>query len=159
MLRPHALRGEMRVLVYSPTARNVQRGRPVYLQGVRRTVEQARADHDQWILKLSGIGGRDAVESLRGELLEAADNDVLRDDDESYFVHELIGLRVVVSADSRELGRVVEVLQTGANDVYVIRGDGGEVLVPAIAEVIDRIDVSGGLISITPLPGLLDESK
>lgn len=149
----------MRVLVYSPSARNVQRGRPVYVEGVRRTVERARADQDQWILKLSGIGERTTVERLRGELLEAADNDVLRDDDESYFVHELVGLRVVLTDGGEELGTVVEVLQTGANDVYVVHGSRGETLIPAIGGVIDAIDVSGGLISITPLPGLLDESK
>lgn len=149
----------MRVLAYSPSARNIQRGRPVYLEGVRRTVERARADQDHWILKLSGIADRTTVERLRGELLEAADNDVLRDDDESYFVHELIGLRVVVTATAEELGTVADVLQTGANDVYVVHGPGGELLIPAIAEVIDRVDVSGGVVSITPLPGLLDESK
>ncbi len=149
----------MRILVYSPSARNIQRGRPVYLEGVRRTVERARADQEHWILKLSGIADRTTVERLRGELLEAADNDVLRDDDESYFVHELIGLRVVVTATAEELGSVADVLQTGANDVYVVHGPGGELLIPAIAEVIDRVDVSGGVVSITPLPGLLDESK
>lgn len=146
------------MLAYSPTARNLQRGRPVYLAGVRRVVERARADQEHWILKLNGINSRNDVELLRGELLEAADNDVQRDDDESYFVHELIGLRVV-TAGGEELGRITEVLQTGANDVYVVTGERGEILVPAIAEVIEAINVSGGVVSITPLPGLLDESK
>jgi 16S rRNA processing protein RimM len=136
----------------------LQRGRPVYLAGVRRVIERSRADHDQWILKLNGLGSRNDVEALRGELLEAADNDVLRDDDESYFVHELIGLRVVTTT-GRELGSISEVLQTGANDVYVVKGERGETLVPVIGEVIEEIDVSGGLVSITPLPGMLDESK
>jgi 16S rRNA processing protein RimM len=90
----------------------------VYLGGVRRTVEQARPDQDQWILKLSGLAGRTAAESFRGELVEAADNDVLRDDDESYFVHELIGLRVVTE-DGRDLGTVVEVNRCiGRGDSY-----------------------------------------
>jgi 16S rRNA processing protein RimM len=145
-------------MAFSPTARNLQRGRPVYLQGVRRTIERARADHDQWIIKLSGIGDRNTVEGVRGELLEAPDSEVLRDDDESFFVHELIGLRVVTTG-GRELGRIKEVLQTGANDVYVVAAGEGEVLIPAIGEVIERIDVSRGEVSITPLPGMLDESK
>jgi 16S rRNA processing protein RimM len=130
----------------------------VYLGGVRRTVEQARPDQDQWILKLSGLTGRTAAESFRGELVEAADNDVLRDDDESYFVHELIGLRVITE-DGKDLGTVVEVITTGANDVYVAAGEGGEVLVPAIGEVVQRIDVSTGVMAITPLPGMLDETR
>jgi 16S rRNA processing protein RimM len=65
----------------------------------------------------------------------------------------------VVTTDGEVLGKVVEVLQPGANDVYVVEGERGELLVPATAEVIERIDVSGGEISITPLAGMLDESK
>lgn len=145
-------------MAFSPTARNLQRGRPVYLDGVRRTVERARQDGDQWIVQLAGLTNRNAVEAYRGELVEAADSDVLRDDDESFFVHELLGLRVA-TVDGRELGVVTEVLQPGGNDVYVVVGEAGEVLIPAVGEVIDRIDVSGGLITITPLPGLWDETK
>lgn len=144
---------------FSPTARNLQRGRPVYLEGVRRIIERARRDDDAWIIKLSGLASRNDVEHLRGELLEAADNDVLRDDADSYFVHEIIGLRAVVEGTGEDLGTITEVLQTGANDVYVVRGERGEILVPAIGGVIERIDVKGGVVSITPLPGMLDESK
>lgn len=158
-MRPHALKGEIRALAFSPTARNLQRGRPVYLSGVRRVIEQARPDHEHWILKLSGINSRNDVEALRGELLEAADNDVQRDDDESYFIHELIGMSVRVATGGETLGTIIEVIQTGANDVYVVKGERGEILVPAIGEVIDAIDVSAGVVSITPLPGMLDETK
>jgi len=95
---------------------------------------------------------------LRGELLEAPDAEVERDDDESFFIHELIGLRVVTTT-GQDLGRITEVLQSGAADVYVVRGGAGEVLIPAIASVIERIDVGNGEVTITPLPGMLDESK
>ena len=90
--------------------------------------------------------------------IEAPDADVQRDDDESFFIHELVGMRVVTSA-GKELGRISEVLQSGAADVYVVKGETGEVLIPAIASVIERIDVKRGEVSITPLPGMLDESK
>ena len=130
----------------------------MYLDGARRTVERSRQDGDQWILQLAGLSHRNAVEGYRGELLEAADSEVLRDDDESFFVHELIGLKVV-TVEGEELGVVTEVLQPGGNDVYVVAGPRGEVLVPAVGEVIDRIDVSAGLIAITPLPGMVDETE
>lgn len=158
VLRPHGLKGEVRVAVFSQSARNVQRGRPVFLDGVRRTVERSRQDGDQWILQLAGLNHRNAVEGYRGELLEAADSEVLRDDDESFFVHELLGLKVV-TVGGEELGVVTEVLQPGGNDVYVVAGPRGEVLIPAVGEVIDRIDVSAGLIAITPLPGMVDETE
>lgn len=158
VLRPHALHGELRVLAFSPSARNLQRGRPVYLGGVRHIIQRARPDREAWILQLDAIGGRTEVEALRGELLETPDREVLRDDDDSYFVHELIGLRVA-TVDGRDLGKLTDVIQTGANDVYVVEGPGGEVLVPAISEVIASIDSQNGLIRITPLAGMLDESQ
>jgi 16S rRNA processing protein RimM len=158
VLRPHGLAGELRVSAFSPTARNLQRGRPVFLAGVRRVIMRARLDREAWILKLEGLSGRDEVETLRGELLEVPDREVVRDDDESYFVHEIVGLRVV-TASGRELGTVRDVIQTGANDVYVVDGPAGEVLVPAISDVIEAIDISGGVMRITPLAGMLDETE
>ncbi|WP_308445338.1 ribosome maturation factor RimM [Tepidiforma sp.] len=157
VLRPHALRGELRVEVFSPTARNIQRGRPVYVRGIRRIVQRARQAGDDWIIKLSGLETRTEVEDLHGELLEALDSDVLRDDAESYFIHELIGLAVVTAA-GEALGTLVEVLQPGANDVYVVHGARGEILVPAIGQVVQSIDLAAGRMVITPLPGMLDES-
>jgi 16S rRNA processing protein RimM len=156
-LRPHALSGEIRLEAFSPSARNIQRGRPVYLRGVRRVVLDARRERDHWLVRLSGLDSRADVEDLHGELLEALDEDVLRDDSESYFVHELIGLSVVTNA-GETLGTIVDVLQPGANDVYVVHGDRGEILVPAIGTVVHEIDLAARRILITPLPGMLDES-
>lgn len=158
VLRPHALRGELRVEAFTPTARNIQRGRPIYLDGVRRIVQDARSDRGAWIVRLGGITDRTAAENLRGKLLETPDAEVIRDDDESYFVHELIGLRVQTT-EGHELGSIGEVMATGANDVWVVRGPAGETMVPAIAEVIDRVDISAGVVIITPLDGMLDNPK
>lgn len=158
VVRAHALGGELRVHSFAASGINMQAGRTVYLDGVGRRVQRSRPDRDAWIVKLQGIGSRTAAEPYRGALIEVPDAEVRRESDESYFVHELVGLRVL-TADGRELGRLVEVLQPGANDVYVVVGERGEILVPAIAEVIDRIDVREGVVVITPLPGLLDESK
>lgn len=149
VLRPHALKGELRVAAFSPTARNIQRGRPVYLAEVRRVVLRARKDREAWILKLEGLDDRTDVEGMRGELLETPDREVLRDDDESYFVHEIIGLRVVTT-EGIELGIVTEVLQSGAADVYVVRGTAGETLLPAIGDVVERIDLAAGTMTVRP---------
>jgi 16S rRNA processing protein RimM len=158
VLRPHGLKGEVRVMVFNPAAPNLQAGRTVYVAGQRRRVLRARNDHDAWIIQLSGLTNRDQVEDLRGHLVEVKDTELRRDDDDSYFVHELIGLRVVTVA-GRELGTISEVIFTGANDVYVVKGNGKEYLVPAIAQVVERIDLPVSVMTISPLPGLLDESE
>lgn len=158
VLRPHGLGGDVRVKAFSETGVNVQGGRTVFLDGVRREVLRSRADKDAWVLQLEGITNRTAAEEYRGALLEVPDDEVARESEDSYFVHELIGLRVVTSG-GEELGTIAEVMQPGANDVYVVQGPRGEILVPVIADVIDRIDVTGGVVVITPLAGMLDESR
>ena len=102
-------------------------------------------------MALTGIGSREQVEDIRGALLEVADTELERADDESYFLHELVGLRVETS-DGEALGVVTEVLQPGANDVYVVATPNGELLLPAIDEVIRRIDVAAGLMGVALPP-------
>ena len=146
-------------MAFSASAANLQRDRAVYLAGVRRTIQRVREDREAWIIQLEGIADRNAAERYRGELLETPDAEVLRDDDDSFFVHELIGLRVE-TAEGKFLGELVDVMQPGANDVYVVRRpDGAEIMIPAIGDVIDEIDIRGRVMRITPLPGLLDESQ
>jgi 16S rRNA processing protein RimM len=106
------------------------------------------------ILAIDGVTTRDAAAGLRGELLYVPRAEAARPPSGEFLWHEVIGLSVVTD-DGRELGRVDEILRTGANDVYVVRGTLGEVLIPAIADVILRIDPASGTIVIHPMPGLL----
>lgn len=158
VLKPHGLKGEIRVEAFSPAAPNLQAGRFVFINSVRSKIVRARPDRGAWIIQVAGFASRDSVEGLRGLLLEARDSDVRRDDDESYFIHELIGLRVITN-EGEALGRITEVLQSGAADVYVIRDGDRELLIPAIGDVVNSIDLAAGEMRITPLPGLLDKSK
>lgn len=77
-------------------------------------------------------------------------------EDGAYYHFELEGLEVVTESGDR-LGRVDEVLETGANDVLSVRGARGEILIPVIDSVVQEIDREGGRIVITPLPGLIPE--
>jgi 16S rRNA processing protein RimM len=158
VVKPHGIRGEVRVQAFNPSGQNIQAGRFVFVAGERHKVLRARPDRGGWILQLSRLATRDTAEAARGQLLEVPDVDVTRDDPESYFVHELIGLRVVTSGGI-EVGRITDVLQPGANDVYVVSGRGGEVLVPAIDDVVRSVDVGAGEVVITPLSEWLDESE
>jgi len=72
-----------------------------------------------------------------------------------FYHRQIIGLMVITS-EGREIGRVAEILETGSNDVYVVRGQGKEYLIPAIKDIISRIDLRSGTIIITPMEGLLD---
>ncbi len=86
-----------------------------------------------------------------------AEADLVREPD-AHLVYEIVGLEVVTE-DGKSLGRVSEVLSTGANDVYVVDGPSGETLIPAIASVVEEIDVAGGVLHITDALSLRDESS
>jgi len=80
-------------------------------------------------------------------------------EEDTYFIHDIIGLSVQTD-DGKLLGTVTEVLSTGANDVYVVQTPDEphrELLLPAIDEVIKKVDLEEGILTVTILPGLLDE--
>jgi 16S rRNA processing protein RimM len=122
--------------------------------GERRTIESARWQKGMVYLRLSGIEDREAAAELRGRLLAIAESELEPLPEGQYYRFQLIGL-TVISTGGEELGRVTEVLSTGANDVYVVSGDRGELLLPATDEVVREIDLQSGRMLIEALPGLL----
>jgi len=81
--------------------------------------------------------------------------DDLELDEDTYFIQDLIGLEVRDADTDKVYGKITDVMQTGANDVYVVTGD-REYLVPAIADVVVSTDIDGGIMTIRPLDGLFD---
>jgi len=156
VLRPHGNAGELRVQAFNPDLPNLQPGGDVYLLAERRRIERVREDRGQVLVRLEGLGQRGDVEEMRGALLEVAEEDLMRDPDE-HFVYELVGLEVVTD-EGRSLGHVSEVLSTGANDVYVVKGPSGETLVPAISSVVQAVDVAAGRLFITNRTVQVDET-
>jgi 16S rRNA processing protein RimM len=92
------------------------------------------------VLRLEGISDRAAAERLAGRYLEAPAEALPAD---TYYWHQLIGLAAVDEAGT-ELGHVVEIFRAGENEVYRIEGSGGELLVPALRDVVRSIDLKSG---------------
>lgn len=103
------------------------------------------------LITLDGYEDRDKAEALRGELVLVRLEDAVPLRHGEYYHHQIIGLSVVTD-EGEELGSVAEIIKTGANDVYVVRGQGGEVLLPAIQSVIRKIEPSRMIVHL--LPGL-----
>jgi 16S rRNA processing protein RimM len=126
--------------------------------GERRTIESARWQKGLVYLRLSGIDDREAAAELGGRLLAIPESELEPLPEGQYYRFQLIGLSVV-SREGEELGRVTEVLSTGANDVYVVHGDRGEFLLPATDQVVREIDLETGRMLIDVLPGLLPQPR
>ena len=108
------------------------------------------------ILKFKGIDNINDVEKYKGcGLFVSKENRVKLKKDE-YFIADLIGTKAI-DEQEEEIGTIVDVLQTGANDVYVVKTpQKKEVLIPAIKDCILEVDVEAGYVKLHLLPGLLD---
>ena len=156
----HGIHGEVKVEPWCDTPAMLAALERVYLdeQGQQELkVEQGAVYKRMVLLKLAGFDTIEQAQTLRGQVLFLNRED-LDLPDGSYFVQDLLGCRVV-DADRPVLsyGRLVQVTQTGANDVYLLRDETGrERLVPAISDVVIEIDLDQEQIKIRPLKGLFD---
>ena len=127
-----------------------------YKSGTPVEIERSRVHKNQALLKIKGIDTPEEGVKLRGRVLYM-DRDDVELDEGAYFQQDIIGLIVRDSATGEEYGTVSDVLETGANDVYEITDkEGGKKYIPAIPDVIDKVDLENGIMTITPLEGLFD---
>ena len=111
------------------------------------------------ILKFKGIDDINDVEKYRKKSLYVTRENAVKLKKDEYFIADLIGMKVSTD-EGEELGTLSDVMQTGANDVYVISmTDGEEVLIPAIRDCIRDVDVEQGQMCVHLLPGLLDINR
>jgi 16S rRNA processing protein RimM len=120
------------------------------------TVRSGRVHSGRLILSFEGVPDRTAVEQLRNTMLVAeVDPDELPDDPDEYYDHQLEGL-TVRSVDGVELGVVDQMVHGPAQDLFAIRRpDGGEFLLPFIAEFVPEVDLDNGVLIVDPPEGLL----
>ncbi len=122
----------------------------------RYEVKRARLHKKRVLLHLKGVENRDAAEALRGQLVEVAIEDAVSLETDEYYEFQLVGLQIETES-GEDLGELVEILDTqGANDVYVVYGLHGEILLPAIEDVIREVDLDAGRMVVQLLPGLWD---
>ncbi len=156
------VKGEMKVYPTTDDPRRFKKLKSVLLpekNGFRSLeVESVRFNKDQVLLKVKGIETPEEVAKYRKmELFVDRDHAVPLGKDE-YFVADLLGMHVT-SDDGNLSGKIMEVLPTGANDVYQIAlEDGRELLLPAIKECVLSVDVEAGEMKIHVLDGLLEEA-
>ncbi len=151
VLAPHGLRGELKVQSFSDFPQRFDPGATLWLDGRPLTVERSRWQGKGLVLKLEGTDSREAAEALRGRELQAPLIEDLGED--TYYRDDLIGLKVL-DGEGAALGTLAEILATGSNDVYVVRGSRGDLLLPATDDVIKSIDLAARTIVVEVIEGL-----
>ena len=158
---PHGVIGEVNVFPTTDDPKRFRRLKEVILvQGKNKKtveIESVKFFKNMVILKLAGYDDRDAVEKLRQCSLFVPREKAVRLKEDEYFIADLMGLKVLDGdAEDAELGTLEDVMETGANDVYVIRLlDGRELLLPAIKQCILEVNVEEGFVRVHVLDGLL----
>ncbi|MGN1134378.1 MAG: ribosome maturation factor RimM [Oscillospiraceae bacterium] len=127
-----------------------------YKSGTEVNVERSRAAKNMVVMKIEGIDSIEQAQTIRNRVLYMNRDDVELEKG-CYFVQDLVGLKVIDTRLQKEYGTITEVFETGANDVYTVKADDGKLYyIPAIPDVIDRVDIDGGKMYITPLEGLFE---
>lgn len=112
----------------------------------------------QVILKLKNVNSRNDAELLRGKNIYAFREDIPLAEDR-YFIEDLKGLKITDATSGENYGTLKDVINTGANDIYVINNEAGrEFLLPIIDGTIEKIDIENEFISVNPIKGVFDDN-
>lgn len=158
VVRSHGLEGRVKVLSYLESTEALYDLSGLFVgrslpEAVLFPLVAVRVGRGSFILQLSGIEDRDAAEKLRGLSVWMPSEKMQKLPEGEYYWRDIIGLQVLTEEDEI-LGRIESVFPTGGNDVYVCRGGGREILLPAIGDVVRKIDTDRGVMVVRLLKGL-----
>lgn len=156
----HGVRGELRVEPWCDSARFLQGFSEFYWENGKEKVRavSARPHKNLLLLKLEGVDTVEQGDALRGRVLYIARADA-RLPEGRYFVQDLIGLSAVDADTGVLYGKVTDVFPTGSNDVYQVTDAAGKnYLVPAIRDVVVRVDLEGEKLELRPMEGIFDDA-
>lgn len=157
--RPHGLKGEVITEVLTDFPERIKPEFEVYVgpERMKLRINSVRKHTKGLILRFEGYLGREKAAELRNQWIYVSIEDSPTLPQGEYYHHQMLGLNVLTD-DQRELGKIVDIIVTGANDVYVVQAaDGSEVLIPDIRDVVLDIDLNQEIMRIHLLPGLLPE--
>ncbi|MEK4761571.1 ribosome maturation factor RimM [Viridibacillus sp. FSL E2-0187] len=162
IVNTHGIRGEVRVISQTdfPEERYVV-GEQIALfkkdskKPLRLTIASARAHKNFILLSFEGYPNINDVEDFRDGILKVSEKQLSELADDEYYYHEIIGC-IVFDEEGTEIGQVKEIFETGANDVWTLKGvNGKDQYIPVIDDVIKEIDVEEKKIIIHVMDGLL----
>ncbi len=154
---PHGIKGEVKVYATTDDVAHLKKVKEVWLQEKEEKkllhLKAVRPQNDRLIMAFQEFGDRTAVEGLRKRELYIRREDAAAPEEGEYFVSDLVGMEVY--EEGVLIGELVDVMETGANDVYVIRRvDESELLLPAIRQCVEHIDVEANRMDVRVMEGL-----
>ncbi len=155
--RPFGIRGEIKIRPFTESPEAFERSGVLYFDETPHKVLRIRVHKGAILALCEGIRTPEQAAALQGCLVKTDPVNLPPKDEDEYFWFELIGIEVF-TVDGRDLGRVAEVIPTGANDVLTVEGPYGEVLLPMIDDVVKEIDIERRRMIVDPLEGLVPDA-
>lgn len=147
------IKGEVKVTPYTDDIEQFKKIKSIYVNNTLMQVQSAKFQKNVVILKLKEVDDMTAAENLRNSII-MVERSKKKLPENTYYIADLIGLDVYTD-EGTLLGKVKDIYNTGANDIYSIETESKEVLLPAIKEVIKQIDIENKKIIVHILKGLL----
>lgn len=158
IVNTQGLKGGVKVNPFTDDMKRFEKLKKIYVQNKNDLkeyeIQQVKYFKKQVLLKLKGIETIEEAEKLKGMFLKIDKKDAIRLPKDTYFIADLLGIKVVTQ-EGEELGNIVDIYPTGSNDVYVIKSEEGkQLLIPAIKQVIQNIDLENKKMIVCLLEGL-----
>jgi 16S rRNA processing protein RimM len=156
----HGLRGALRFRLDSTDCDWIKTLRRVFVESAEATREYrvlgcSPLGRNMMRLMLEGVDDASRADALKGAVVMAAEEEMPPPGDNEFYYYQAVGCEVAL-ADGQVIGKIEEVFFNGANDVWLVRQDGREILIPVIADVVRAMDFAARRVTIEALPGLLD---
>lgn len=154
ILAPWGIKGEVKVQVVTDFPDRFVPQKLVYLDGRPLRIESGRRHKQHLVLKLATIDSIQAAEKLRGHDLTIPRSELRPLPQDQYYPFQLIGLKLLTT-EGEYLGQIADIMTTASNEVYIVESKRGQILVPAIEDVVKSIDLEKGEVVIEAIEGLL----
>ncbi len=160
VIKPHGFKGLIRVWSFARTIDSFLHSGTVFFkqdhqEPVESTVLDVKPHKNIFLMSVKEIDTFEKADSFRGADILIRKDHLARNSDDEYYWFELIDLKVYLDT-GKYLGIIKEIIPTGSNDVYVVKQNDSEFLIPAIHDVVKKIDLDKGEMIITAIDGLLD---
>jgi len=159
--RPHGLNGLLRIFSYAGSEASFLKAGTVLLKSDQQEISEykvmsIKAHQKAFLMKLNGISSFEDAERYRGAEILIRKETLRRENDDEYFWFELIGLEVFLNS-GRFIGILQEIINTGSNDIYVVKDGNKELLIPALHGIVLKVDLeSKRMVIADNIDGLLD---
>jgi len=161
VVKPHGVKGKVKVEYFGEDLRHFSLYRKIFVEGEKGKPEpyeiiEAIPQPPRLILRLKGIEKIEEAEPLIGKEIFIEKEALLELEEGEYYWVDILGMKVETQ-EGKRIGKVREIFSTGANDVYVVEGKRGEILLPATEDVVQSINLKKGVIKVVRMEGLWED--